>query len=98
MGSPLHNVCAATCQTTCLSVSHLLLYVADRPGSLTPGSVVKRGGRLLDIDLPTLRTRPVESSDGIATVAGVPLDGTWRPGTDSDGPKGHPSASQTPSH
>jgi 5-methylthioadenosine/S-adenosylhomocysteine deaminase len=46
--------------------------------------VVKRSGRLLDVDLPTLRRRLVESRDRIAGAAGVPLDGTWHPRTDSD--------------
>ena len=47
------------------------------------GRVVKRGGRLLDIDLPTLRSRLVESRDRVASAATVPLDGTWHPSTDS---------------
>jgi cytosine/adenosine deaminase-related metal-dependent hydrolase len=34
-------------------------------------------------ELPTLRSRLVESRDRIAAAAGVPLDGTWHPSTDS---------------
>ena len=47
------------------------------------GRVLKRGGRLLDIDLPTLRSRLVESRDRVASAATVPLDGTWHPSTES---------------
>jgi 5-methylthioadenosine/S-adenosylhomocysteine deaminase len=50
---------------------------------LVAGRVVKRGGRLLDVELPRLRSRLVESRDRIAAAAGVPLDGTWQPNTDS---------------
>jgi cytosine/adenosine deaminase-related metal-dependent hydrolase len=63
------------------------IVVAGHPGLvdtvLVAGRVVKRGGRLLDVDLPTLRSRLIESRDRIAAAAGVPLDGTWRPGTNS---------------
>ena len=51
---------------------------------LVAGNVVKRGGRLVGVDLPTLRRRLLESRDRIAAAAGVPLDGTWRPITDPD--------------
>jgi 5-methylthioadenosine/S-adenosylhomocysteine deaminase len=64
------------------------LVAAGHPGLvdtvLVAGRVVKRGGRLLDVDLPTLRGRLVESRDRIASAAGVRLDGTWYPSTDSD--------------
>ncbi|WP_210593662.1 amidohydrolase family protein [Streptomyces sp. GESEQ-35] len=46
---------------------------------LVAGRVVKRDGTLLDVDLPTLKTRLIASRDRIAAAAGVPLDGTWRP-------------------
>ncbi|MDQ0785625.1 amidohydrolase family protein [Streptomyces sp. B3I8] len=45
------------------------VFVAGRP--------VKRDGRLLGVDLPTLRTRLLESRARIAEAAGVPLDGSW---------------------
>ncbi|MDQ1626363.1 MAG: 5-methylthioadenosine/S-adenosylhomocysteine deaminase [Actinomycetota bacterium] len=50
---------------------------------LVAGRVVKRGGRLLDVDLPTLRRGLVGSRDRIAAAAGVQLDGTWHPSTGS---------------
>jgi 5-methylthioadenosine/S-adenosylhomocysteine deaminase len=63
------------------------IVAAGHPGLvdtvLVAGRVVKRGGRLLDVELPTLRSRLVESRDRIAAAAGVPLDGTWHPSTDS---------------
>jgi 5-methylthioadenosine/S-adenosylhomocysteine deaminase len=63
------------------------IVAAGHPGLvdtvLVAGRVVKRGGRLLDVDLPRLRSRLVESRDRIAAAAGVPLDGTWHPSTDS---------------
>lgn len=46
---------------------------------LVAGRVVKREGHLVDVDLPTLRTRLRESRDRIAATAGVALDGTWHP-------------------
>lgn len=46
---------------------------------LVAGCVVKRDGALVDVDLPALRTRLVESRNRIAAAAGIPLDGTWRP-------------------
>ncbi|MFI6375660.1 amidohydrolase family protein [Streptomyces sp. NPDC050546] len=46
---------------------------------LVAGRVVKRDGALVDVDLPALRTRLLESRDRIAAAAGIPLDGTWRP-------------------
>jgi cytosine/adenosine deaminase-related metal-dependent hydrolase len=50
---------------------------------LVAGRVVKRDGVLVDVDLPVLRSRLVESRNRIAAAAAVPLDGTWRPGTES---------------
>jgi cytosine/adenosine deaminase-related metal-dependent hydrolase len=46
---------------------------------LVAGHVVKRDGGLVGVDLAALRTRLVESRNRIATAAGIPLDGTWRP-------------------
>jgi 5-methylthioadenosine/S-adenosylhomocysteine deaminase len=63
------------------------IVAAGHPGLvdtvLVAGRVVKRGGRLLDVELPTLRSRLVESRDRIAAAAGIPLDGTWHPSADS---------------
>jgi len=63
------------------------IVAAGHPGLvdtvLVAGRVVKHGGRLLDIELPTLRNRLVESRDRIAAAAGIPLDGTWHPSSDS---------------
>jgi 5-methylthioadenosine/S-adenosylhomocysteine deaminase len=63
------------------------IVAAGHPGLvdtvLVAGRVVKRGGRLLNVDLPRLRSRLVESRDRIAAAAGIPLDGTWHPNTDS---------------
>jgi cytosine/adenosine deaminase-related metal-dependent hydrolase len=46
---------------------------------LVAGNVVKRNGRLLGVDLPSLQARLLESRNRIAAAAGVPLDGSWRP-------------------
>lgn len=46
---------------------------------LVAGRVVKRDGVLVDVDLPALRNRLLESRNRIAAAAGIPLDGTWRP-------------------
>jgi cytosine/adenosine deaminase-related metal-dependent hydrolase len=46
---------------------------------LVAGRVVKRDGVLVDVDLPALRARLLESRDRIAAAAGVALDGTWHP-------------------
>jgi 5-methylthioadenosine/S-adenosylhomocysteine deaminase len=46
---------------------------------ITAGRVVKRDGVLIDVDLPALRARIMESRHRIAAAAGIPLDGTWRP-------------------
>ncbi len=51
---------------------------------LVAGSVVKREGRLVGVDLTALRSRLVESRDRIAAAAGVPLDGSWRPTAEAD--------------
>jgi cytosine/adenosine deaminase-related metal-dependent hydrolase len=63
------------------------IVAAGHPGLvdtvLVAGRVVKRGGRLLDVDLSRLRSRLIESRDRIAAAADVPLDGTWHPNTDS---------------
>ncbi|HZX07113.1 amidohydrolase family protein [Kribbella sp.] len=48
---------------------------------LVAGRTVKRNGHLVGVDLPTLKARLIESRNHLATAAGVPLDGTWRPGT-----------------
>ncbi|MFD7155596.1 amidohydrolase family protein [Kribbella sp. NPDC059898] len=48
---------------------------------LVAGRIVKRDGHLVGLDLPALKDRLLESRDRIAAAAGVPLDGTWRPGT-----------------
>ncbi|MFI5797944.1 amidohydrolase family protein [Streptomyces sp. NPDC051677] len=59
------------------------LVSAGHPGLvdtvLVAGRTVKRDGVLVNVDLPALRTRLVESRDRIAAAAAVPLDGTWRP-------------------
>jgi 5-methylthioadenosine/S-adenosylhomocysteine deaminase len=58
------------------------IVAAGHPGLvdtvIVAGRVVKRDGVLVDVDLPTLRSRLVESRDTIAAAAGIPLDGTWR--------------------
>jgi 5-methylthioadenosine/S-adenosylhomocysteine deaminase len=46
---------------------------------LVAGRVVKRDGVLLNVNLPALRTRLLESRNRVAAAAGIPLDGTWRP-------------------
>ncbi len=46
---------------------------------LVAGEVVKRDGRLVGVDLPTLQARLLASRDRIAAAAGIPIDGTWRP-------------------
>jgi cytosine/adenosine deaminase-related metal-dependent hydrolase len=43
------------------------------------GKAVKRNGRLLGLDLPSLRARLLESRDRIAAAAGIAADGSWRP-------------------
>ncbi|MFJ5264981.1 amidohydrolase family protein [Streptomyces sp. NPDC088387] len=46
---------------------------------LVAGRVVKRDGVLVDVDLPALRTRLLDSRNRVADAAGIPLDGTWHP-------------------
>ncbi|MFJ5227334.1 amidohydrolase family protein [Streptomyces sp. NPDC088400] len=59
------------------------IVAAGHPGLvdtvLVAGRVVKRDGVLVDVDLPALKARLVDSRDKVAAAAGVPLDGTWRP-------------------
>jgi cytosine/adenosine deaminase-related metal-dependent hydrolase len=43
------------------------------------GKAVKRDGRLLGVDLPTLRARVLGSRDRIAVAAGIAVDGSWTP-------------------
>ncbi|GGX20871.1 amidohydrolase family protein [Streptomyces chartreusis] len=50
---------------------------------LVAGHVVKRDGILVNVDLPVLRTRLLESRNRIAAAAGIPLDGTWLPQPES---------------
>ncbi|QKZ24342.1 amidohydrolase family protein [Streptomyces chartreusis] len=50
---------------------------------LVAGNVVKRDGILVNVDLPVLRTRLLESRNRIAAAAGIPLDGTWLPQPES---------------
>jgi len=51
---------------------------------LVAGRVVKRNGALVDVDLPTLKARLLESRNRIAAAADIPVDGTWRPQPKSD--------------
>jgi 5-methylthioadenosine/S-adenosylhomocysteine deaminase len=59
------------------------IVTAGHPGLvdtvLVGGRVVKRNGQLVDVDLPPLRSRLLESRDRIAAAAGVAIDGTWQP-------------------
>jgi cytosine/adenosine deaminase-related metal-dependent hydrolase len=50
---------------------------------LVAGQVVKRDGRLLDVDMALLRNRLRESRNRIAAAAGIALDGSWRPGVEA---------------
>ena len=63
------------------------LVAAGHPGLvdtvLVAGRVVKRGGTLLGVDLPGLRSKLLASRNRIAAAAGIPLDGSWRPRTES---------------
>ncbi|MFD9701172.1 amidohydrolase family protein [Lentzea sp. NPDC059081] len=43
------------------------------------GRVVKRDGRLVGVDLASLRERVLASRDRIAAAAGIAVDGTWTP-------------------
>ena len=64
------------------------IVAAGHPGLvdtvLVAGRVVKRDGALVGVDLPALKTRLLESRNRIAAAAGIPLDGTWRPPTQSE--------------
>jgi 5-methylthioadenosine/S-adenosylhomocysteine deaminase len=64
------------------------IVAAGHPGLvdtvLIAGRVVKRAGQLVGVDLPTLKTRLLESRDRIAAAAGISLDGTWCPHTESE--------------
>lgn len=51
---------------------------------LVAGRVVKRDGQLVGVDLSALQTRLLESRNRIAAAAGIALDGTWRPRTESE--------------
>ena len=59
------------------------IVAAGHPGLvdtvLVAGRVVKRDGVLVDVDLPALKTRLVESRNRLAAAAGISLDGAWRP-------------------
>ena len=64
------------------------LVAAGHPGLvdtvLVAGRVVKRDGRLVGVDLPALQGRLLESRNRISAAAGIPLDGSWRPPTESE--------------
>ena len=64
------------------------IVAAGHPGLvdtvLVAGRVVKRDGALVGVDQRALNTRLIASRDRIAAAAGVPLDGTWRPGLRAD--------------
>ena len=64
------------------------IVTAGHPGLvdtvLVAGRVLKRDGKLLGVSLPDLRTRVTGSRDQVATAAGIPLDGTWRPSKASE--------------
>ncbi|QUQ64746.1 amidohydrolase family protein [Kutzneria sp. CA-103260] len=64
------------------------IVAAGHPGLVdtvvVAGRVVKRDGALVGVDLPTLRSRILESRNRIAAAAGIPLDGSWRPRTESE--------------
>jgi 5-methylthioadenosine/S-adenosylhomocysteine deaminase len=55
------------------------------------GRIVKRDGKLVDIDLKALRQRMERTVDGLFSRAGIARDGNWLPkpyvkGTDADKP------------
>jgi 5-methylthioadenosine/S-adenosylhomocysteine deaminase len=64
------------------------IVAAGHPGLvdtvLVAGRVVKRDGQLVRVDLSALQTRLLESRNRIATAAGISLDRTWRPRTESE--------------
>ncbi|WP_103354590.1 amidohydrolase family protein [Amycolatopsis sp. CA-128772] len=59
------------------------LVSAGHPGLVdsvfVAGRAVKRHGRLLGVDLPSLRARLLASRDRIAAAAGIAVDGSWQP-------------------
>ncbi len=59
------------------------IVAAGHPGLVdsvfVAGKAVKRGGRLLGVDLPALRARLLESRERIAAAAGIPIGGSWVP-------------------
>ncbi|MFC0435531.1 amidohydrolase family protein [Kutzneria buriramensis] len=64
------------------------IVAAGHPGLvdtvLVAGRVVKRDGALVGVDLPALKSRLLESRNRISAAAGIPLDGSWRPPTESE--------------
>jgi len=52
---------------------------------LVAGQILKRGKRLLGVDLPLLRTRVDAARDELFRRAGVPRDGSWLPRPFSQG-------------
>ncbi|EWM09910.1 amidohydrolase family protein [Kutzneria sp. 744] len=64
------------------------IVAAGHPGLvdtvIVAGRVVKRDGALVGVDLPALRARLLESRNRIAAAAGIPVDGSWRPPTESE--------------
>jgi len=64
------------------------IVAAGHPGLvdtvLVAGRVVKRDGALVGVNLQTLKSSLLESRNRIAAAAGIPLDGSWRPQTQSD--------------
>ena len=64
------------------------IVAAGHPGLvdtvLVAGRVVKRDGRLVGVDLPALQARLLESRNRITAAAGISLDGSWRPPTESE--------------
>jgi 5-methylthioadenosine/S-adenosylhomocysteine deaminase len=64
------------------------IVAAGHPGLvdtvLVAGRVVKRDGALVGVDLPALKARLLESRNRISAAAGIPLDGSWRPPTESE--------------
>jgi cytosine/adenosine deaminase-related metal-dependent hydrolase len=59
------------------------IVAAGHPGLVdsvfVAGRAVKRDGKLLGVDLPSLRARLLESRDRIAAAAGIAVDGSWVP-------------------
>jgi 5-methylthioadenosine/S-adenosylhomocysteine deaminase len=64
------------------------IVAAGHPGLvdtvLVAGQVVKRHGRLVGVDLPPLTTSLRQTRNRIAEAAGIALDGSWRPRTESE--------------